>query len=225
MKNFNWIITIVFCALIATSSEKCFAQRMYISTTDADYKSDTLRMDGYTYICDTLRGAKITLRNIDNHPGRGEVRYADGTALEADLATSMYIDAFALTNDIRTKLRRIVDEAFSKEQVERLNERLPIRIELNISSSSGKVTDVYFNYISLSGYTNIPIETYRDMELRFKEEISFTLTKLGRKLNYCLLSWSQHPKGREEGTLTINSGALTLPTTNGMSGRTETTPE
>ncbi|MBR5830925.1 MAG: DUF5043 domain-containing protein [Tidjanibacter sp.] len=109
-------------------------------------------------------------------------------------------------------LHNIVDEAFSQEQAESLDGR-PLHIVLNISSSSGEITDVYFNYLAYDGYADIPIEVYRNMELRFKNEIFFELTDLGRNLNYCLLSWRQCPRGREDSGLEVpeDGEKLTMP--------------
>ena len=154
-------------------------------------------MGDYTYICDTLKHIHITLRNLEDHPGRDEVCYADGTPLEEALAFSLYLETIVMTSGIDTHIQQIVNDAFSQEQVESLEGR-KLRIELNISSSSGEITDVYFNFPAYTGYADIPVEVYRSMEVRFKNEICFELTDLGRKLNYCLLSWLQCPKGRAE---------------------------
>ena len=228
MRKRNFIILI--CLLVA-GANSCFAQRRNTPNRTAnDYTTDTLRMGDYTYICDTLKHVHVTLRNIEDHPGREELCYADGTQLEEELAFSLYIETVVMTSSIDTHLQNIVNDAFSQEQVESLEGR-KLRIELNISSSSGEITDVYFNFPAMTGYADIPIDVYRNMEVRFKNEICFELTELGRKLNYCLLSWTQCPSGRVEeihnngendantdnirtdniGTITINKGT---PTTN-----------
>ena len=176
----------------------CFAQRRNTpNRTASDYTTDTLRMGDYTYICDTLKHIHITLRNLEDHPGREDLCYADGTPLEEALAFSLYIETIVMTSGIDTHLQQIVNDAFSQEQVESLEGR-KLRIELNISSSSGEITDVYFNFPAFTGYADIPVEVYRSMEVRFKNEICFELTDLGRRLNYCLLSWLQCPEGRTE---------------------------
>ena len=226
MCKINFII--VICLLVGANNS--FAQRRNIpNRTASDYTTDTLRMGDYTYICDTLKHVHVTLRNIEDHPGREDLCYADGTPLEEELAFSLYIETVVMTSSIDTHLQNIVNDAFSQEQVESLEGR-KLRIELNISSSSGEITDVYFNFPAMTGYADIPIDVYRNMEVRFKNEICFELTDLGRKLNYCLLSWLQCPEGRAEalpeeetdeddsetintniGTININKGT---PTTN-----------
>ena len=225
----NWkLLTIVIVSILYSVTAS--AQRRPSSVfTQSDYTTDTLKMEGYAYVCDTLKHALVTLRNIEDHPGREDLCYADGTPLENELALSLHIDAFVITSSIKMHLREIVDDAFSHEQADGL-EGDKLNIVFNISSNNGNVTDVYFNYPSFTEYANIPIEVYRNMEVRFKNEICFELTDLGRKLNYCLLSWTQCPSGRVEalpeeetdeddsetintniGTININKGT---PTTN-----------
>lgn len=218
------VIVSILCS-VTTSAQR----RPSMVFTESDYTTDTLKMEGYTYVCDTLKHALVTLRNIEDHPGREDLCYADGTPLENELALSLHIDAFVITSSIKMHLRKIVDDAFSHEQADGL-EGDKLNIVFNISSNNGNVTDVYFNYPSFTEYANIPIEVYRNMEVRFKNEICFELTDLGRKLNYCLLSWRQCPEGRAEalpeeetdeddsetintniGTININKGT---PTTN-----------
>ena len=225
----NWkLLTIVIVSILYSVTAS--AQRRPSSVfTQSDYTTDTLKMEGYAYVCDTLKHTLVTLRNIEDHPGREDLCYADGTPLENELALSLHIDAFVITSSIKMHLREIVDDAFSHEQADGL-EGDKLNIVFNISSNNGNVTDVYFNYPSFTEYANIPIEVYRNMEVRFKNEICFELTELGRKLNYCLLSWTQCPSGRVEalpeeetdeddsetintniGTININKGT---PTTN-----------
>ena len=116
-------------------------------------------MGDYTYICDTLKHIHITLRNLEDHPGREDLCYADGTPLEEALAFSLYLETIVMTSGKDTHLQQIVNDAFSQEQVESLEGR-KLRIELNISSSSGEITDVYFNFPASTGYADIPVEVY-----------------------------------------------------------------
>lgn len=205
------LLKLSFCLLICSIPGQSFAQRYYNHfTTEKDYRSDTLRMGDYTYICDTLKGYRVTLRNIEDHPGRGEVCYADGTPLEPEIESDLHMRSVHITSDIDTRLKSIVDDAFSKEQAESLNGQR-MHIVLNISPIDGQITDVYFNYITISEYADIPIEVYRDMEVRFKNEVHFTPTELGSKLNYCLLSWVQCPNGRINGISIEDSERLVLP--------------
>ena len=131
------------------------------------------------------------------------------------------INAVIITDELGDLMWSIVDDAFTKEQAASFG-KWGLGITLNISSTTGRITDVYFEYISLSNYTKIPVDVYRGIELRLKNEVVFTLTEEGKRLTYCYLGWSQTPKGKAEtnngdtridniGTINFNKG---IPTTN-----------
>ncbi len=219
----RFYITIIICLLCV---ENCFAQRRFANShSESDFTTDTLRMEDYTYICDTLWHSLISLYNIENPPKIEDWCYADGTTLEPELATSLWLDTHVITEEQRRLLRSIVDEAFSQNEVENLNGR-PLRIATIISSSTGKITNVYFDFFVWEGYVDVPVEVYREIELRLKSELSFELTDLGRQLNYCLLSWRQCPIGRQESEvvlpedgdeqLEMPSGGLNNPTSGNL---------
>ena len=210
-----------------------FAQRIKSWTFTADdYNTDTLRMDGYAYVCDTLMNLGLYYYNLDNHPGRGDVKYKDGTPRHLDEILAGRVTHVVINDVVYYTSRSIVDNAFSKEQAEQL-EGQKFSIVLNISSADGSITDVYFKCWATGGYKNIPIEVFREIETRLKNEVQFELTEEGRKMNYCYLSWSQCPKGREDSGMTIpedGGGMLTMPggkldgTIGGTIGTPSTTP-
>lgn len=181
------------------------------NTEGLEIKSDTLQMDGYTYICDTLMNIGVHLYNAENHPERGEVRYKTGESLNLEEVLTDTFQPLVISDSKHRHLHSIVDNAFSQTQVEYLNEKT-FTIVLNISSSDGSITDVYFKYFASSGYSTIPVEVFRDIEVQLKNNIFFELTEEGRKMNYCYLAWSQCPRGRDGGlTMPEDGEKLTLP--------------
>lgn len=64
-------------------------------------------------------------------------------------------------------------------------------VTINASSQTGRVTDIYFKYIEGSANPNtiglIPLEKFREIELRMKEEIVFELTEVGAARSHILL--------------------------------------
>ena len=190
-----------------------------------------LEMDDYTYVCDTvLNFSEVRLYNIDNMPWE-----QDATLLSGDPIPSKYIvdpnGMYTVKPIYSTHLQKksIVDNAFSKEQAELLNGE-DLFIFLRVSSTTGKVTDVYFKFMTWEKYTEIPLDVFREMELKMKNELHFEITELGKSLTYSALFWSQCPEGRAEalpeeetdeddsetintnlGTININKGT---PTTN-----------
>ena len=140
-----------------------------------------LEMDDYTYVCDTvLNFSEVRLYNIDNMPWE-----QDATLLSGDPIPSKYIvdpnGMYTVKPTYSTHLQKksIVDNAFSKEQAELLNGE-DLFIFLRVSSTTGKVTDVYFKFMTWEKYTEIPLDVFREMELKMKNE-EFTILFASQK--------------------------------------------
>ncbi|MBQ3070295.1 MAG: DUF5043 domain-containing protein [Tidjanibacter sp.] len=192
---------VIFIVVITIHALSVFAQREYHNgrRTVSDYKSDTLYMENYAYIADTLAGVRISLYNLQNHPGRGEIAYADGSWLDTTQYPWNLPDFYVVSDATLDYMHSVVDNAFSVQQADSLDGR-EMRIVLNLSSVDGSVTDVYFNFPSFYYYTKIPVSVFREIEVKLKQLI-FELTDEGRRLTYCLLSWMQCPTGYVEPTL------------------------
>lgn len=188
-------LKILLIFIFSSLSVSTYAQRDSVAYANLRIVSDTIRMNGYTYICDTIGSTHINLFNAENHPGRGEVSYKDGSQIPFEQLINDNIEAVVITDELDRRMWQIVDLAFTKEQASTFD-KWHHNITLNISSEDGSITDVYFGYTNLSNYSQIPIEVYRDIELQLKDEVKFELTEEGRKLNYCFLSWSQIPNGK-----------------------------
>ena len=137
-----------------------------------------------------------------------------------------------LTRGEATSLFNIIDNAFSPTQIGYIVDEHEIIVHINISSATGIPTGVSFTYYIGSGYENIPMSVWQNIERRIIKEFSFAISEIGKTLNHNSLIWSQCPKGRVEalpeeeaeeddansenvqtniGTININKGA---PTTN-----------
>ncbi len=206
MRLKTFIISLILCVIISPVS----AQRDSIANGHLRLVSDTIRMDGYSYVCDTIGTTRINLFNAENHSGRGEIEYKDETQIPFEQLLHDDIEAVVITKEIDQLMTSIVDEAFTQQQASTFD-KWRLRITLNISSTTGDITDVYFEYYNRSNYANISIDVYRNIELELKNRVKFELTEEGKSLNYCLLSWSQIPKGREDGLTMPENGKLTLP--------------
>ena len=71
---------------------------------------------------------------------------------------------------------RVVDRAFV--------------ITLSIDTGTGDVSEVIHGFSGSSPYARVPPGFYRELELAIKENLHFTLTEAGKKLNYSMLSWA-----------------------------------
>ena len=192
------VIFLFLCLLQCTS---LLAQRDYEMFALEEYKSDTVYMETYAYVCDTVAVFNmVNIYNSSNHPGRGDVKYKTGEPL-ADLY-GFDAEHVLIPTELNNKMGAIVDNAFSEEQAASLNGE-EFWVILNISSSTGEITDIYFSYDLMvsSRYRSIPISVFRAIELQLKEQIVFELTEEGRRLNYCYLAWTQCPTGYVAPTL------------------------
>jgi hypothetical protein len=63
-------------------------------------------------------------------------------------------------------------------------------VDAMIDTSTGKVSDVYFIFFRNYPFVNIPVETYRSIELALKEKFTVTVTAEGRRKNYIRFHWS-----------------------------------
>jgi hypothetical protein len=145
----------------------------------------TIPGNGYTYKCDIDSHNGITLYNINNRLTYTKWRYKNG-----EMPPYMVDD---VVEETWTKPHSfsIVNNAFSSA------EKAWIRavghsfsIEMIIDSNTGRVSEVYFTFPKGSRFQQIPLSTFRTIEVNLKSRIWFTLTAEGRKLRYCMRGWS-----------------------------------
>jgi hypothetical protein len=67
-------------------------------------------------------------------------------------------------------------------------------ITMCVSSQTGKVSEVYFDFQSTSPYAKIPVEVYRQIETQMLSIMGYTLTPIAKKMNYIYLNWDQEPE-------------------------------
>ena len=198
MKRLYLLIIILSCGFCNT-----FAQRDVLFEP-SDYKSDTIRMGDYAYICDTLLNHEISLYNLTNRSRMEPVRYKDGSPKPKG------VDVVNFSTNTNRLLNSIIDEGFTLEQVEKIDGKRLI-VFIDISSDDGSVTGVCFTFFKNTYYTQLPIDVFREMELRFKNEVRFELTEEGKKMTHYSTYWSQCPCGRDGGLTMPENGKLTLP--------------
>ncbi len=195
MKKFL-LVLLAFCAI-----SNATAQRYYSILTAEDYQSDTVRMDNYAYVCDTLRGMRVFLFNLESSGVHIENTYKDGTPLPLnpwDMKDQVVID-----ENIASKTLTILNETFPNELRRVLNGE-PLDIVANISSDTGEITDIYFSFSAKSKYTVVPVSVFRNMETRLKNEVVFELTEEGRSLTFCSIRWREKPMADDETIHTPN---------------------
>ncbi len=189
---------LIHIVLLFGCADISFAQRYleYGIYKESDYKADTIVLNDCKYIRDVfMEDVAVYIYNAQNHPGRDEVRWADGSYIDE------YLEPIVYTETLLNTIDAITDNAFTEEQIAKFGDDF-FQITLNISSATGEVTDVYFMIFPDTYYANVPIEVFRKMELQFKD-IVFELTEQGRNMNYVYLSLETTPKSKKESEVVL----------------------
>lgn len=186
------LLLLLACAVSGNLS----AQRHFDFGLKREYKSDTLRMDGYTYIADTLKNRVVYLFNASNHLGRPELTDKYGGRIE-DMR-----DYIQLTGEHYQQIHDIIIESLSMEQLKSIEGQLLI-LEIDLCPENGEVTDVFFSFYLVRNqpFCHIPIEVYRNIEVRLKNELQVAITEKGKELDYCWISLSIKPRLPKTNTL------------------------
>ena len=89
----------------------------------------------------------------------------------------------------RALAMRIVNEAFTPAQIREIQRGETMIITMFICSQTGEVMEVSFQFSNRSGYATVPAATFRRIELALKEQLRFTPTADGRRLNFVARGW------------------------------------
>ncbi len=178
-----WKLLLVFSIMLLSPGE-VIAQTYYYSTTR------TFVENGYTYQCDVPEWKIVTLYNKTNQYTYQDMYYKNsGNVYRYNGKNS------TMEPDTRTKPQcySIVNNAFSPTERQRVKGN-ELRITLIISPETGRIIEVNFGFHYKKPLATIPISVYRKMELDFKQNVWFTPTAEGKKLNYIMRSWRQKMK-------------------------------
>jgi uncharacterized protein YxeA len=175
MKMIITLISTLFCVAYLS------AQTHYYDVSRTFYEN------GYTYQCDVQRSKRVRLYNKDN-----ELTYTKWVFKDNGKEPPFPYDIDDTKDDTWTKRKcySIVNNAFSAEEKQRTRgEELDICIY--IDSNTGKVIEVDFTFLATNSFATIPISVYRKIEIGLKENIWFTTTAEGKKMNYLVRTWRQ----------------------------------
>lgn len=184
MKTKIFYLALLF-ACVTTSQ----AQTNYYKETK------TFKGEGYEYQCDVQHTILVTLHNkADNYSAKDIVYKETGETFD-DGSLITGADDLAVVEPAKAMLdgsQDIVSSAFTEDETEKFGDREMI-ITLYIDSDKGDVIGVHFNFSNRTGYANVPVSKYREIELKLKKYIHFTPTELGRQLKVIMICWSQRP--------------------------------
>lgn len=116
----------------------------------------------------------------------------DGAPIPADLFILLSegeISTIGDDNWTKKKCYAIIENAL--RPYKSVIKGLGMSVTLIINPEDGKVIEVYFNFAARGGFGTVPVAVFRKMELEFKKEIYFNITETGKKLNYCMIGWTE----------------------------------
>ena len=178
-------LTVSICILFYVAY--LHAQTNYYTTTK------TFNENGYTYQCDVAASRFVSLYNKNN-------KWINIYPVYKDTGKSFVQDEAGdgiklLESDTWTRSKRfsIVNSAFSASEKQRIKGH-DFTIIMYINSGTGKVDEVSFEFPNFRPYATIPVSVYRRIETEIKENIWYTPTTVGKKLNYIFYWWAQEPK-------------------------------
>lgn len=177
-------LSLISLATIAQTNQYPEADGI-ITRSGYAYKYRNAKIFGY----DTP--SRVELFNASNTYLNVTWGYKDGTDMPADkaLGRSDKLD-FSSSSLTIAQTYAVVAGCFTNQQKSALIGKAMI-IECRINPSTGKIEDVYFDFFRNYPFANIPVETYRSVELALKQNLTVTVTAEGQKLNYIQLYWSQ----------------------------------
>jgi len=182
MKTKNRILLLVSLLMGSTISN---GQTNYYAATQ------TIDKNGFTYQCDNPYG-RITLYNANSQFIYAEWERKDGQPVSA----SIYGGREETTEEDDWTARRsweIVDSVFTQpERTQLMGAKM--MVTLIISSDTGRVIEVKFQFLDHSAFTNIPVEKFYSIEQALKQNIWFIVTPVGRQMNYLMAGWMHEIK-------------------------------
>ena len=155
----------------------------------------TFQEKGYTYQCDVDESGEITLYNnlnkwtyVDqmkkgtNTPFYIKMEDYDDMPLTVKDTHAAYIDSI---------YKVIINDAFGSFKGKMKGYELII--VLAISSETGKISELYFDFAEHTPYVTVPISVYREIETKLVG-LKYTLTPLAKTLNYVYQWWAIEQK-------------------------------
>ncbi|WP_373801548.1 DUF5043 domain-containing protein [Bacteroides heparinolyticus] len=156
------------------------------TAAQTNYYTDTktFQENGYTYQCDVSYGL-VKLYNKEN-----KLTYVRQIFKDTKEVPGFGFDFDDVVEETWTKPKSlsIVNNAFTAEQKQRMGTEC-VGICMYISPETGKVVEVAFDFTTVSSFATIPLSVYRKIEVELKQQIWFTPTKDGKRLNHLMRSW------------------------------------
>ena len=156
---------------------------------NSDIVTATLQGDGYTYV-KRYKHALVELYNIEDTCVDVPLVYkSTGERPPFDLRDQR-VEEDGWSHDMTMS---IINGAFSRDQKLLVSDR-KLGIAIYINSTTGRISDVRFVFLERGPFSKIPLSVFREIEVKLKEEVYFTLTEAGRNVNYVFFYWNHEVK-------------------------------
>ncbi|MDR2893930.1 MAG: DUF5043 domain-containing protein [Alistipes sp.] len=187
MKNAIISIIVLLAATAAVAQTN-----YYPNTTGTIVKSEyTYNYRNPMWFGGVEEPTEILLYNADSRYLDTKFAYKDGSEMDVDTELGLdFTDVYTDKSLTERQIADMINACFSSQQRVALRDK-HMYYEVRIDTSTGKVADVYFRFDRSGPLMNIPVETYRSIELALKKNLSVTLTAEGRRRNYIQRFW-QH---------------------------------
>ena len=180
-------ISILVCLLFTLAEVS--AQTYYYTQNKTMSGQDANSSNTYTYQCVMKPGNRALIYNVANTKTNAEQKFKNGSPLTESILMG-HEKLFVADNWTWLKCRSIVNNALSAAEKQRVKDT-GLSVCMTIDTSTGKVIEVDFSFLPDYGFGTIPLSVYRKIELELKNNVWFTLTDVGKSLNFIKRSWRQ----------------------------------
>jgi hypothetical protein len=150
------------------------------------HTTHTISMNGYAYQCDVKeKDIAATLYNKENRLTYANRTYKDGSPLSKELFDSE-VDVLQDDNWTKSKCVSIVNNAIRNYSNAR---GCFVSVSMYIDPNTGKVMEVKFRFVKDEGMGTVPVSAFREIEINLKNNVWFTPTAEGKKLNFLFRGW------------------------------------
>ena len=184
MRTKNIILAVIY--ITAVCSTELYGQGVYYQTSTTYDLSDEV-----SFQCDVMEYGQVTLYNTNNLYTNVEWKYANGNPITVEIADGI-TPTFTMTEAADTNIQSRANNALTSSQKQIIGDwTLPISIIVN--PQTGRIIEVRFSFGKNTPYNRIPPSTFRAIEQSFLSNPvipGFTVTAVGRQLNYIMFSWA-----------------------------------
>ena len=152
----------------------------------------TIQGNVFTYQVTVSVSGIVRLFNKDNQyrVGDGRRSLRDGSPIppnfwmaNIDPLTDIVGPLKECSDVINSQVSAIVRDALSAAERQRVGNSL-LDVYLRIDPDTGLLFEVEFGFVTENPFATIPVQVFRIIEVNLKEQLRFTPTERGRKLNF-----------------------------------------